>query len=42
MCQYESIINGALDISDIAVMNELLDLRAENEFRAHEAAKKAK
>jgi hypothetical protein len=39
MCLYESVINGRLTLSDIAEMNEILDVREENTFRAQEAAK---
>jgi len=37
MCQYESLIDGTLDLSDVARMNEALDVRAENETRIQEA-----
>jgi len=37
MCQYESLINGTLDLADIALLNEALDVRAENEARIQEA-----
>lgn len=33
-------IDGTYDLADVAFMNEMLLLRAENEWRAHEAAKK--
>jgi hypothetical protein len=37
---YESLlIPGALDLSDIALMNEYLDVKDENERRYHEANK---
>jgi hypothetical protein len=38
MCNYESLINGTLDLCDIALMNEALDVRAENTYRYSEAA----
>jgi hypothetical protein len=41
LCKYESLIDGTLDISDVAEMNDILDVRAENQARA-EAAMKAK
>jgi hypothetical protein len=37
MCQYESLINGTLDLADVAKMNEALDIRAENERRYRKA-----
>lgn len=37
LCQYESLINGTLDLADLALMNEALDVRAENEARIQEA-----
>jgi len=37
MCHYESLINGTLDLCDIALMNEALDVRAENEARIQES-----
>jgi len=30
MCQYESLKNGALDLCDVALMNEYLDVTEEN------------
>jgi hypothetical protein len=36
-CQYESLINGALDLADVARINDALDVRAENERRYREA-----
>ena len=41
LCRYESLINGTLDLCDVALMNEALDVRGENEARAHTAATKA-
>jgi hypothetical protein len=37
MCHYESLINGAIDLLDIARMNDALDVQSENERRIHEA-----
>lgn len=37
MCRYESLINCTIDITDIARMNEALDVRAENEERYRKA-----
>jgi hypothetical protein len=36
LCQYESIVNGALSLEDVAVMNEALDVKFENEVRIRE------
>lgn len=33
MCHFESLKDGALDLLDIAIMNEALDVRAENTRR---------
>lgn len=32
MCKYESLINGKLDLADIALMNDALDVVADNEY----------
>lgn len=41
LCRYESLIQpGALDLADVARMNEALDVRQENEARAMEAERK--
>lgn len=37
LCQYESLLNGSIDLFDIARMNEALDVRCENERRLNEA-----
>jgi hypothetical protein len=37
LCNYESLVNGALDLYDVARMNEALDVRAENRARAEDA-----
>lgn len=31
MCQFESLKNGALDLADIALMNDALSVRDEND-----------
>lgn len=41
MCRYESLKDGALDLADLALMNEALAVAAENESRARRAAKQA-
>lgn len=37
MCQYESLIDGKLDLVDVARMNDMLDVRAENQDRYRKA-----
>jgi len=34
MCRYESLKDGSLDLSDIALMNDALDVVAENQVIA--------
>lgn len=36
MCRYESMKNGDLDLEDVALMNDALDVVAENERMAME------
>ena len=35
LCLYESLKDGTLDLADIALLNEAIDVEAENEYRAH-------
>ena len=37
MCRYESLLDGALGIADIALMNDALDVRADNEYLMRES-----
>ncbi|WP_374758871.1 DUF6889 family protein [Acinetobacter johnsonii] len=37
MCKYESLIDGTLDLFDIALMNDALDVVADNEYLIEEA-----
>lgn len=37
MCKYESLIDGTLDLVDLARMNDCLDVKAENEHRYRKA-----
>lgn len=37
VCHYESLIDGSLDLEDVARMNEALDVRAENRARVQDA-----
>jgi len=39
MCRYESLKNGALDLLDIAIMNDALDVEAENQHRYADAVR---
>ncbi len=39
LCKYESLKEGLLDLVDIALMNDALDVQAENETRVAEAKK---
>lgn len=40
MCRYESLKDGTIDLADIALMNDALDVVAENERIANELSKK--
>jgi hypothetical protein len=35
--KYESLIDGTLDLSDVALLNDALDVQDENEARYQEA-----
>ena len=37
MCKYESVIDGTLSLYDIAIMNNILTVKQENEARYIEA-----
>ena len=39
LCRYESVRDGTLTLEDIALLNELLDVEAENEYRVAKAHK---
>lgn len=39
MCRFESLKDGSIDLADIALMNEALDVVAENERIANELDK---
>lgn len=39
MCRYESLKNGAVDLADIACMNEAIDVDDENRMRIAEWSK---
>jgi hypothetical protein len=42
LCKYESLKDGSLDLADIALMNEALDVQAENQRRLEEALQRAR
>ena len=37
MCKLESILDGTLDLADIAMANDCLDVQDENQWRLQEA-----
>jgi len=37
LCKFTDIVDGTLDICDIADMNDILDVSEENQARIHEA-----
>lgn len=40
LCKYESMKDGTLSLADVAFLNDLLDVKAENERRYAEATKR--
>jgi len=40
LCKYESLKDGTLDLSDIALMNDALDVQAENNARVEDSREK--
>ena len=40
MCRYESLIDGRINLVDVARMNEALTVQNENERRAQEASRR--
>lgn len=36
-CRYESLIDGTLSLEDVALLNDALDVRADNERKMAEA-----
>lgn len=40
LIRYESLKDGSVDLADIAILNEAMDVEAENAFRAREAESK--
>lgn len=41
-CRYESLKDGTLDLVDVAIMNETIDARDENERRMRVASEAAR
>lgn len=41
-CKYESLLDGSVGLADIALMNDALSVRDENQRRAEEAARRIK
>lgn len=37
LCRYESLIDGTLGLEDVVLMNEALDVEAENRYRLEKA-----
>lgn len=42
MCKFESLKDGTLDLADIALMNDALDVVADNEYLVEEARERDK
>ena len=40
LCRYESLGDGTIDLLDIAIMNDALSVKAENDARARKAAER--
>ncbi len=40
ICRYESLIDGTLDLADVALLNDALTVRSENELRLAEHAER--
>lgn len=41
LCRFESLKDGSIDLADIALMNDALAAKTDNEALAREAARKA-
>jgi hypothetical protein len=39
LCQYESLIDGTLDLSDVALLNDTLAVRTDNELTIRDLLK---
>lgn len=42
MCKFESLKDGTLDLADIALMNDALDVHADNQYLLNEARERDK
>lgn len=42
LCKYESLKDGTLDLADIALMNDALTVKSENEVRYQRALDKSR
>lgn len=42
LCKYESLIDGTLDLEDIALLNEAIDVEAENRYRIEKVIPRGK
>lgn len=42
MCRFESLKDGGVDLGDLALMNDTLDAKAENERRMYDWVKATK
>ena len=40
MCKFESLKDGTLDLADIALMNDALDVQADNQYLVDQANSK--
>jgi len=41
LCRFESLTDGTLDLADIALLNDALDVQADNQTLAQQYMKKA-
>lgn len=39
MCKYESLVDGTLDLADVALMNDFLAVRSDNEWLEYNSRK---
>lgn len=37
MCRMESLRDGSIDLADVALMNDMIDIEIENNYRVHKA-----
>jgi hypothetical protein len=42
LCRFESLKDGTLDLADIALMNDALAVKADNELRARRAMEQSR